>query len=464
MNFRAINPPLPVGLPIAAMPQYGFMPQAAMYQPGMPVQRTDLTLGTAATPFGCCYFFDHCSDEIITLSYRGTLGLLDWMGFNTTDECVQTVEFINFVRPEYSQGSPTGGYLSDPCDDPNGVEFGSCSLTVDDFGRYGRVGPTRDIFKPMRYCKTYPRKRLDGQPVASEFEWDLLYTTDAIMNDIRVHLVTGNNTTSGQFDGLQRWVKTGYDCQMLDSYVVNWNGNDMDGGAGITINGAAIAATWNIVDVLLDIFRNIMERISWSPMLRNQPLQVGDVVLVLPGFLRRCLLDYYTCWSVCPGQQYEEVSKDSRDMREFRLTLNGGMFGFGQIALDGFTIPLLQWDWGLINGPTTGDMYLLTGQVGSLRVWEGQHLSAAAALDQFGVDPTIGGYFTAEGGRMLGKIDTDNTCKAAKLWMRPRLFCKAPWAQIRFQDIRCATPTGPLSPDPTETSFYPEGSFSVATC
>lgn len=430
------------------------------------VQR--LTISTAATPFGCCNFFDNCTDELFSLYYKGTLDLLDWMGFNVSEECYRSIEFIEWVRPEQSQGVDTAGYIGDPCAVPNGIEFGSCKLTVEDFGRYGRVGPTRKIMKPEKYCKTTPRRFLDGTPVTSEGQWDMMFTMDAMLNDIRIALITGNNTTAGQFDGLQRWVKTGYDCQGLNSYVVNWNNNSMDGGAGITLNGQATPATFNIVDWLLDLHRNIMQRISWSPLLRNQSLAGGDMILLMPSFMTRCLLDYFACWSVCPGMEYEEIQKNLQEINDRRFqVLSGGMFGQGKIFLDNHEIPLMGYDWGLINGPTRGDMYLLTGAIGAQRIWEGEHLSAETAiteLDQIGNAATTNSYFSQDGGRVLGKVDTDEECYHLKMWMHPRLWCMAPWAQIRFQNVVCQTPSGPLSPNPADSSFFITSSFTPAVC
>lgn len=431
------------------------------------VGKQRLTVGTAASPFGCCNFFDSCTDKIFSLYYNGQLDLLDWMGFDVTTDCYKSVEFINYVRPEQSQGSDTAGYISDPCATPNGIEFGSCKLTVEDFGRYGRTSPTRSIMKPENYCKTRPRYMLDGSMITSEALWDMMFTMDVMLNDIREDLVTGNATTTGQFDGLQRWVKTGYDCQALNSYVVNWNNNNMDGGAGITLNGSAAPSQFNIVDWLLDIHRQVKQRISWSPLLSNQNWQVGNTVIVAPGFIVRELLDYYTGWSVVPGRQYEEMNLDRLEARDFRISLNGGLFGHGQISLDGDTIPILQYDWGMINGPTRGDLYYLTGAVGSQRIWEGQHLSANTAiqtLSGIGAGGGVGDYFASDNGRVLGKIDTDEQCYHTKLWMHPRLFCYAPWAQARFQNVAAHTPLGPLSPNPADTSFYIDSSFEAAEC
>lgn len=422
------------------------------------VQRVESNL---ATPFGCCDFFDDCTDGIYSLYYKGRLKLLDWMGFNVSDTCFRSVEFIEWVRPDSSGTS--GGYVADPCTLPNCVEFGSCKLTVEDFGLYGRCGPERNLFKPEFYCKTRPRYFLDGSPITSEADWDKMFAMDVMLNDIRLALVTGNATTAGQFDGLQRWVNTGYDCPGLDSYVVNWNSNPMSGGAGITINGNPIAATFDLVDVLRDIHAHTKQRIGWSPMLASQTRQVGDTILLMPTFIARCLLDFYTCWSVCPGAQYEEVVKDSKEMREFRITLNGGMFGDGQISLDGDTIPLITYDWGTIVGPTRGDIYYLTGAVGAQRIWEGEHLDANVVPNAL-MASGAHGFFTSDAGRVLGKETTEALCRTLYLWMALRLFCLAPWAQARIQNVVCNTPLGPLSPSPADSSFFITSSFSAAEC
>lgn len=425
-------------------------------------QRRTMSLDDMATPFGCCNFFDECADGLMSLHYNGRLGLLDWMGFNPVEECYQSVEFISYVRPERQIDgvTPTYGHLADPCEDPNGIEIGSCKLTVEDFGRYGRRGPVREINKPKRYCKTSPRRRLDGKVITDEREWDIRYAVDTLLGDIRTDLIEGTTLTAGQFDGLERWVRTGYDCSILDSIVVDWNGNNMNGGAGITYNGHPIAATYNFVDVMLDAVRRTNQRIMWSPVLSAQTPMIGDRILLMPTFMTNCFLDHYTCWSVCPGQQYNEVILQSYEARTFRNSLLGGMFGQGRIFIDGFEVPILGYDWGLIKGPTRGDIYYLTGSVGAVRLWEGQFLSAAEAASQFAVN----GYFQTDGGRILGVTETENQCYRTKVWINPRLFCMAPWAQIRFQDVVCRNPMGPLSGDPDMTSFYPLTSFEPAEC
>lgn len=427
-----------------------------------------MTLSTQATPFGCCNFFDDCADGLFSLYYRGQLDLLDLMNFGPTIDCYRSVEFISYVRPEQSGGTDTPGYLGDPCEEPHGVEFGSCKLTVEDFGLIARKGPVRNMFKPERYCKTSPRYFFDGTPVTNEAQWDAFFAMDQLLNDVRILLITGNSSTAGQFDGLQRWVKTGYECSGLDSYIVDWNGNNMSGtgGGAISINGVAVPGTPEITDALLELNQNINIRIGWSPLLKQQKQSGLQKVIILPSFMKRCLLDSYTCWSVCPGAQYEEIVKNLKDIREFRSTLNGGMFGQGKIYLDDEEISLLAYDWGMINGNNIGDMYMLTTAVGSQRLWDGEHLNANIVLDSLsdqGLADRAGDYIPIDGGRVLMKSDFENLCAQKKVWMSLRLFCMAPWAQIRFQDVVCTTLTGPLSPDPG-SGYFPTSYFSPAIC
>lgn len=427
----------------------------------MQVQQRAMTLTTEASPFGCCNFFDRCSeDDILALHYQGALGLLDWLGFNPTEDCYRSVHFIEYVRPKYAEGSPTVGYIADACADPNGIEYGITKLTVEDFGLVGRQGPTRKVMQPMRYCRNEPRWRLSGQAVEDEREWDMAMTMDTMLHDMRELVITGNAGTPGQFDGLQRWVRTGYSSSMLDSIVIDWNGNAMTGGAGITWNGNAVGPTYNFFDVLFEAFNQIRYRISWSNMLRNQAFNVGDLVLLVPYAAVKCILDGFTCWRVCEGSQYNESVLQSLEARTFRNSLLGGMFGFGKIEIDGIEIPLLVHDEGMITGPTRNDIYLLMGSIGSVRLWEGEILSA----DQVVTGTSGQGFFTTDGGRVLGRVDSENLCKTLKLWMAPRLFNRAPWAQVRFMDVKCLHAGPVISSDPTETSYYPLTSFDPAVC
>lgn len=421
-----------------------------------------------AAPYGCCGLFDLCTDEdILSLTLQKADPFLDWLGWTPSTVCEIRRAFITWQGPEgIAAGSPTVGYLADPCAEPESYEYGGCDWYIEDFGRLRRRGPVREANKPQILCENEPRWRLDGRRVTSEMEWDLLFTAEALLQDIRRYTLTGNVATPGLYDGLQQLVAYGYTstsgrrCERMDSMVVDWNGNDMNGNGpgGITWNGNAVNGTPNLVDMLLDVFRRIRQLIMWTPRL-NRPLRVGDIILVMPTFLTRCLLDAYTCWSVCDGRQYNEVNMNTHEARRFRAGLMGSTFGYGSIVLDGFEIPLLGWDWdGMINGPTTGDIYMLTGQIGGVKTLYYEY------LDQRSAESLNGKLNPIESGRFLQWVESDETCYSTRLEIKPRLISWAPWSNARFQDVVCQVPTGPMSPDPTQTSYFPESSFSVAEC
>ena len=425
-------------------------------------QSSPTSLSTLATLYNCCGLFDMCSDaDLMSLTLEGSSDFLDWVGWERTNVCKIVRNFIDWVRPEEAlEGGRSVGYLADPCGDANGVEFGTCTFSLEDFARLRRVTPTRDITKSsVRYCEAQPRYRLDGSPINDDREFGMLMATEVILQDLKGMIMDGNATTPGQFDGFKRLVKTGYTCKTMDSIIVDWNDNPLSGGAGITWNGNAVGATYNFIDVLLAIYRRLAQRKSFSPTLAARRLMVGDMVLVLPSSFVQCVLDQYTCWSVCPGAEFNEANLNTFEARRFRDSLLGGLFGAGRIYLDGFEIPILPFDWGTVVGPTRFDAWLLTGSIGGQRLIQGQYNdmtpTASARPDRFAA---------TDGGRLLSWSNDDNTCESWNVEMQPRLLLPAPWMQARIQDIRCNTVAGVLVGDPFEGSFFPETSFNPATC
>ena len=100
-------------------------------------------------------------------------------------------------------------------------------------------------------------------------------------------VITGNASSANQFTGLNTLVNTGYvdadvgrRCSAMDSIVVNW---------GSHVMAYALNGTHDLVDYLIDIVRRIRQRAIAGANLGGIP--VGDMVLVMPSFLRDCLLD-----------------------------------------------------------------------------------------------------------------------------------------------------------------------------
>ena len=412
-----------------------------------------MSVSSQATIFGCDPLFDVTTEAaLMSLSFEGTAPFLDWIGWEKTNVCVVEKGFLNWVRAEASQGSATAGWLADPCADPNSVEFDTTTFILNDFARLRRKSPVRDITKAgLRAYEMQPRYRLDGSPINNQREYDYRLAVEVLLQDLKNLVVEGNASTSGQFDGLENLVKTGYTDKnsvanpMMDSIIIDMNNNGMTGGSGVTWNGASVGTGYGYIDLVQAAYRRIRHRIRMAPALASQKLSVGDIILVLPDDFVTCVLDAYTCWSVCDGDM---MRLDTLEARRFRDSLNGGMFGAGSIKIDGFEIPLMPYDWGLINSGQTFDSYLLTGSVGNMKVLQGQYndMSLAAKLrnDKFAV---------TDGGRLLNWPEDEHTCEIQVAEMQPRMLCWAPWAQCRIQDTVCDVPGGVISADPWKHLF-----------
>jgi len=427
-----------------------------------PKQRLSL-VGTAPdSPFiaDATPFFDRCVDELMSLHFGGRAGILDLFNWRVSNVFTKTFNYLTYVRPAYATGNPTPGHLADPCADPNGFEYGTSQITLEGFGRYGRMGPVREIIKAEKYCESDPRYRLDGTVVTDEFEWDMRFMMDVLLQDLFRDIIVGNSSTAGKFDGLQQWINTDYDTELLNSTVIDWGGNDISGAGGgnITVNGVVQTPKPHLINMLLALFRRFRQRIKWSPSLATSELDGRNMVLVLPTFLAECLLDAFTCWSVCEGGEFNPVNLMTYEARNFRDKLNGGRFGGGWIQLDGQTIDLYPYDWETISGANRGDIYFLTLSVGDQQLWEGEHLDASSAAGRMN-EKGHSQYFSTDGGRIIGTSEVDNLCIQTKIWIRPRLVNRAPWLQARIMNVECTPILDPLSPDPVQTSFFPHTSF-----
>lgn len=392
--------------------------------------------------------FDLCGDnDLMSLSLTGVQPFLDWVGWQQTDVYRLVREYISYHRAAATVGgTPTAGWMANPCDDPNGVESKYCELVIEGFARLRRGGPTRDITRSgLNYCDVSPRFRIDGGRVDDDREYDIYRATEVIVQDLAGMLIDGNASTPGQSDGLENLVKTGHECAILDSIVVDWNGNGMDGGAGATWNGTAISETSTFVDLLMAIVRRIRQRVHMTPTLAASGLREGDLILLMPGAYVPCVLDAYTCWSVCAG---DSTQLQSFEARRFRDALNGGMFGAGQITIEGVTIPIMPFDFGLMNSNGTFDAYVLTRGVGPRRFLYGQYNNMNLVAAKKGE-----GYAAIDGGRLLTWSTSDHTCEQRIVEMQPRLVLEAPWAQARVQNIQCNALGGAISSDPWSSNF-----------
>ena len=395
--------------------------------------------------------FDCCGDnDLMSLTVAGASPFLDWIGWQGTDVYRLVREYLLFTRAKATaagSGVASAGWLCDPCADPNSVETEFCELEVEGFARLRRMGPTRDITKVgLNYCETSPRYRIDGVQISDDLEYDMLRATEVLIQDLSGLIVTGDADTCGQFDGLESLVKTGYDCCTLDSILIDWNESGMAESTGATWNGDPIPDDTSFINLLKALVRRIRQRVRMVPSLGGRNFVTGDIILVMPGSFIPCLLDAFTCYSVCNSGFFGSVWLNKED-RLFRDSLNGGMFGAGEITIEGLVIPIMPFDYGLINSGNTFDAYLLTRGIGNRRWLYGQYNNMNP------VSARSPEYRATDGGRLLEWDVEDHTCVERVVEMQPRLVLEAPWAQVRISDISCDALGGPLSGDPWSEYF-----------
>ncbi|GAB4565328.1 MAG: hypothetical protein Kow0047_15780 [Anaerolineae bacterium] len=425
------------------------------------VKEAELTL-SQPTLYGTSGLFSMCgSNDLISLTVDDE-PFLEWLGWKPNNEVRQFVKLITYVGPAgTAAGNPTSG-VAGPCEDANTVEFGTCEILLPDKGRIKRAGPVIDLTENnRRLCDQYPIFTKDGQRIEDELMWALTLAGIAVKQDLKRLVVTGNSGNANEFAGLEQLVNTGYvnatdgrRCSAMDSIVVNWNGAD--------IGDVGPDGVHNLVDYLIYAVRRIRQRAMWASL---GGIAVGDMAIVLPTFLRDELLNVFTCWSVCPGQQYREANLNTFEARTFRDRLNGGAFGMGQIFVDGTPIPIITYDWmpfQEVGGSYVGDIYVLTRRIGNVPVLWGQYIDMTDPAARFQEEAGYGHYKATDGGRFLAYWKTDNECVQTTLLLRPNVYLSAPWAQARIQSVAATAPIPPISPDPTSAS-YPEDYLTPAT-
>lgn len=432
--------------------------------PGVRGKEASLTLSTLGSLTGCCgLFMDQSDNALFSLTMQDE-PFLAWLNWTANDECRQFVKLLAYSGPAGTAAGTQGTGEKAACDDAAGVEFGTCEVLLPDKGRLARSGPVRDLTENNRKLwAEQPVYALDGQQIDDDLVWSTILAGRVVYDDLKRMVLTGNASSANQFEGLERLVNTGYRnvtngvrCSAMDSIVVNWANNVMS---------AELTTGNNLVDYLIAIVRRIRQRIVWSGMGR---IALGDMIIMLPTHLRDCLLDAFTCWSICPGSLYDYTVLNSLEARTFRNGLNGGVYGDGQIFVDSVPIPIITYDWQAVtpNGTNfTGDIYVLTRALnnGTVPVMRGQYIDMMKPANRF-AEVTGGAHYKAtDGGRFLWYWKTDNECIQPTVVFRPNLWISAPWAQARILDVACGGPLAPISPDPT-SSYYAEDYLATAFC
>jgi hypothetical protein len=402
--------------------------------------------------------FSLCGDrDIISLLVRDE-GFLRWLRWSPNNFVSRPVKMITYVGPDgTADHAVSAGWLADDCEPPNSVEYGKCEI---DFvkGLYGRCGQDISaITLGERYCDAEPTYRIDGTLINNDAEWQAAVAAMVLRDDISEGLITANHTTDGQFDGLEQLVdnnyhdfRTGLRCSQADSIVIDWNNQGVAGLVGV------------IAEIVARIRMRARDLGGVNP---------ADMVIMLPAFMRDCIVDLYACENPCgdgsAGNPITVITTDAIANRNRYLT--GGQYGDGFISVNGVPISFLVNDWvpwascpGGGAGSYVTDIYILTRQVGPRQVVFGEYQNLSQASEYlnrvFG-----GGHRVTDGGRFVVYGRKDELCFNECIVTRPGLVVSAPWAQARIANVCCTVDQlTPLSPDPDSEYFLDYGSLYTA--
>jgi len=438
------------------------------------IERHDAT-ETGLYPLYNNPLLDICSENgLIGLALSGTYNkLFDFIGLEASNVDNKTIQSLTYMGVEgTAAGTATLPWQADPCDDRASSEWGSCALNFNGFGRLSLRTPVRDITQAaIKKCEIQPEYFYDGARVTDELQWDFIHTSKSLFSSLHNALIVGNKSSGDeQFDGLQRLIKTGYVdtetgevCSSLDSNVIDYNEQSMcpptaSPTAGITWNGNAVPGGTTLIQIVEEVIHVTMQRAAMSSY---GDLNSGNVVIVMPNSWISEFLDCYTCAKYCT----DGIGMDSKDAREYRESLNGGLFNAGSIRVANLIVPIIGYDHSLINASGTADMYILTNKIGQQPLIRMEYNDFRRVVNAGGGVTSRPQLFALDDGKLLVMPSGNaGTCDSFILELQPRLIVRAPWAQTRIQDVARSAISPTISGDSSST-FYIESNLvsSIAT-
>jgi len=300
-----------------------------------------------ASIYGRQSIFDCCSPGDIFGLQVATIGLINWLGWRSNAFYQRRIDFIPWYGPEGTKSEsrttvPSTGAGS-PCDDPEGWEYGHCGYNLYHKAWYQRAGEPLDPMTVTQLrCETTPRYRLNGQLISDDVEWQAQGILNVLQMDMRRDIIHGSHSNAYQMEGLESLIKTGYTnddgttCPQVDSILVNWAHDDLDGDG----NGYG-----NFFNYLDEVVTEIEFRASAIGGIAE-----NDMVLLTSRFMATCLLDAYSCYTICGVTSDNDVSDQAlrAQILQYRLSLNGGPLYDGAAAVgfirlkSGRRIPILR--------------------------------------------------------------------------------------------------------------------------
>ena len=421
-----------------------------------------LTLSTAGNIYGRYSIFDPCASGDIFGLQIAAHGLPSWLGMRSNKYYLRRVSFVTWWGPAGTVGETSTTGATAPCDDPPGWEYGNCGYNLLHTSWYARSG---DALSPhtvvQERCETTPRYRLNGKLITDDVEWQMNGIMNVLSQSLRRDLIHGSHVNANEMDGLESLIKTGYTddnghlCPRVDSIIVDWNGDDLDGA----VNGFG-----NFFDYLDEVVTEIEYRASSMGMIAET-----DMVLLTSRFMATCLLDSYACYTTCGFTSAGDITDQAlrAQQRALRRELNGGPLYDGAAAVgylhlkSGRRIPIIVEDALDISktagGEFQADIYLLTRKVGGIDVLYGEYLNMSTAENRLRKHDKDLRMRADSAGRFMLKAKEDNFCHQLIMGTSPEIYLSAPWAQVRFQEVACARQRQPITGDPFQGEYMPGG-------
>ena len=421
---------------------------------------TTTNLGLAnPTIYGRHSIFDPCFDGDVMGLQVQTHGILSWLGWRKNPFWKRTVQFITWWRGDGAEEGATGA--GSPCEDPTGWEWGECSYELCHESWYHRQGDPLGPHNTQTRCETSQRARLNGVLITDDWEWQLNGIMQVLKQDINWDVIHGSHMNDWEMNGLESVIRVGYsdnsgnNCPMVDSWLVDWEHDDLDGD----VNG------WgNFFNFLHEITSQIEYR-SYG----IGDIMDTDMVLFTSRFMADCILDAFACYSVCGVTAVGDIAEQSLRAQTlaYRQSLNGGPMydgtrAVGYISLkSGRRIPLMVDDAFDITRPSANycsDVYLLTRRIGNRDVFYGEYLDLSSYGNLMRKFNEATGIRVESAGRFAFKGKEDNWCGMAMAGTSPELYLSAPWAQARIMNVCCSRVLKPVVGTPFQPDYTPGGS------
>jgi hypothetical protein len=429
------------------------------------MKEASLTLGTTSI-YGRNSIFDPCSTGDIFGLQVATHGLMNWLGWRSNRFYRRRVDFMTFWGIKDTHGVSGAAVpataTGSPCADPTTWEYGTCGYDQIHTSWYHLGGDALDPHTIVQdRCETTPKYRLNGIQISDDVEWQMNGIMNVLAQSIDRDVVHGSHDNSNQMNGLESIIKTGYAgdngvaCPQVDSIIVDWAHDNLDGEDN---------DLGNFFEYLDEVVTEIEYRAS-----QLGGIAENDMILLTSRFMATCLLDSYSCYTICGVTDLQTVSEVAMraEARKLRRDLNGGPLYDGRNAVgylqlkSGRRLPIIVDDSMDIDKPNNAmyctDVYVLSRQIGSTSVLYGEYLDMRTYENR--VKAQMPG-FTARAdaaGRFVTKGKEDNWCIQLIMGTSPELYLAAPWAQVRIENVCCSRKRQPISGDPFQPDYMPGG-------